>query len=125
MSTRIIHTILFLIFLSFSAVQYNDPDALGWMLIYFFVALPFLLNVIGIYRKSVVIGLCIVVFGMSLVYMPGFFDFLRAPGKRELFGEMTPDKMYLEETREFLGLLIAGFALIYLLKSGGKSKETI
>ncbi len=123
MSTKIIHTLLFLVFLAFSAVQYNDPDALGWIVVYLMVALPFILNVFGIYRRSIVIGLCIVVFGFSIVYMPGFFDFLKTSDKKALFGEMTADRMYLEETREFFGLLISGFALIYLLKSGGRSKS--
>lgn len=121
MSTKVIHSVLFLVFLSFALVQYNDSDALGWIAIYLMVALPFLLNVLGIYRRSVVIGMCVVVFGFSLVYMPGFIDFIGQPNKKALFGEMSPDRLYLEETREFLGLLICGFSLNYLLKSGGKN----
>ncbi|MBT3442589.1 MAG: hypothetical protein HN440_02610, partial [Flavobacteriaceae bacterium] len=43
-------------------------------------------------------------------------DYLETENKEEIFGEMVYDKPYLEGTREFIGLLIAAFGIIYQLK---------
>lgn len=45
-----------------------------------------------------------------------FIDFLQIEDKNELFGEMVYEKPYLEGTREFLGLVLAAFALLFQLK---------
>jgi hypothetical protein len=46
-----------------------------------------------------------------------FYDWLLSDNKSELFGDMINDKPYVEGTREFMGLLIAIGALVYLLKT--------
>ena len=115
---KIIQVILFLLFLSFAALQYNDPDPYGWMAIYGSIALAFLLSSLGKYRKEIVVGISLLVLGTALWHLPGFITYLDSPDKEALFGEMTHDRPYIEEAREFLGLMIGGAALLYLLKRG-------
>ena len=52
----------------------------------------------------------------SLVYLPGFYEWLITPGKDEIFGEMVYEKPYIEETREFIGLLMAIAGMVYQYK---------
>ncbi|TRX62672.1 hypothetical protein FNH22_00835 [Fulvivirga sp. M361] len=115
---KIIQVILFLLFLSFAALQYNDPDPYGWIAIYGSIAIAFLLSALGKYRKEIVAGIMLLVLGAALWHLPGFITYLYSPDKEALFGEMTHDRPYVETTREFLGLMIGGVALLYLLRSG-------
>lgn len=117
MKHKVIRIILFLLFSSFAALQYNDPDPYGWMAIYGAVAVTFLLSILGRGHGSIFKGVAVLVFTLSLFYIPGFITYLSSPNKEALFGEMIYDRPYIEETREFLGLIICGMALLYLIKT--------
>ncbi len=112
MKTKIISIVLFLIFGLFAAWQYNDPDPLLWMAIYGAIAFISLLRAFGFYNRGVVIILMIAMGAYSLFYIPGLIDYLQAPDKGELFGKMIYDKPYIEETREFFGLVLGFLALL-------------
>ncbi len=113
MIKKIVSFILFILFAMFAALQFNDPDPLMWVIIYGAVAMICLLYVFGLHSKTgnmIVIGLLIV---LSLMYIPGFYEWLTTPNKNEIFGEMVYEKPYIEETREFLGLVIAILGMLY------------
>lgn len=113
---NIIRVILFLLFIYFAIVQLNDPDPIHWFTIYALIAVLFLVSIfkpipkISIYILSLAL---LIYAGYHFLY---FIDFLQIDNKQELFGEMVYEKPYLEGTREFLGLIIAAAALLFLLK---------
>ena len=124
MSTKNIHYLIAVIFITFAALQYNDPDPLLWMLIYGVVTL---VAVLKVYLRQLnfkpLVTTFMVIFALySLMYVPVFVEFLGNPDKSELFGAMKVTKSWIEGTREFLGLLIAIGALEYLRRSKVKGK---
>jgi hypothetical protein len=114
--TKVINWILFVIFLLFALVQLNDPDPLIWFVTYFIVALfAILSNFIRIpkwYYYLAVAGLVI----FALFHANYFMEWIITENKGELFGEMVYEKPYIEGTREFMGLVLALMAIIYLLR---------
>lgn len=116
MRHKIIHFILAAIFSLFAIVQYNDPDPVLWILIYGSVAI---LAALKLYMKQVNFRpLILTIIGIlslyALVHIPGFIEYLRKPDKGELFGTMIYDRPWIEQTREFLGLLLCIGSLVYL-----------
>lgn len=116
---KIIHIILVVLFALFSIVQYNDPDPLLWILIY--GSVPIVAG-LKLYLKQLnlrplITTLMVILGAYALFYIPGFMEYLQRPEKHELFGSMIYNKPWVEETREFLGLLMAIAALWYLRQS--------
>lgn len=118
MTSRTIHIILAILFFLFAAVQYNDPDPLLWMLIYGSVGLIALLKAYlnQINYNPLILTLIVILSLYSLFYVPTFIDFIGNPDKADLIGKMKVNKPWIEGTREFLGLLIASGALLYMRK---------
>ncbi|MFY0598308.1 MAG: transmembrane 220 family protein [Cyclobacteriaceae bacterium] len=116
MSKKAIHITLAIIFFLFAAVQYNDPDPLIWMLIYGSVALIAMLKVYlsQLNFRPLLITLIIILSLYALFYIPVFIDFVGNPDKADLLGKMKVSKPWIEGAREFLGLIIAIGALVYL-----------
>ena len=52
-----------------------------------------------------------------LIAEPGFWEYLRSGDWASLGGEMRGDKPYIESGREFIGLVIAGAALLALRRA--------
>ncbi|MFT6865922.1 MAG: hypothetical protein ACJA08_000748 [Cyclobacteriaceae bacterium] len=122
MTSRTIHIILAILFFLFAAVQYNDPDPLLWMLIYGSVAMIAMLKIYlrQINYRPLITTLMIIILMYSLFYIPVFIDFIANPDKADLLGKMKVNKPWIEGTREFLGLLIAAGALLYMRKNPAK-----
>ncbi|MBL7871715.1 MAG: transmembrane 220 family protein [Cyclobacteriaceae bacterium] len=104
---KIIHTIIALMFLSFAALQINDPDPLIWILIYLNMALLSVMGFLGKYNK-LWIGLTA---GLYLIYamflIPGTLEWFHSPDRALLFDDLAKMQYpYIEETRECLGLAI-------------------
>ncbi|MCV9385126.1 transmembrane 220 family protein [Reichenbachiella ulvae] len=119
MKTKIFSGIYALIFAAFTYLQLNDPDPVIWVAIYGAVAFASLLRVVEVYHQIVFLTLTIVLAGYSLLYIPGFFEYLMQPNKNEIVGEMVYKKPYIEETREFIGLLMASAANFHQFKMKG------
>jgi len=102
---KILNAILALVFVLFAYWQFNDPDALTWVIIYLVVAA---LSGFAIFKK---IDSKILVFLMSffviytLSYTPYIIDWVRQ-GMPNIAEEMKATAPYIEYTREFFGLLI-------------------
>ena len=110
---RIISIILFLIFLSFALLQWNDPDPVLWIAVYLAIAIASFLRVINKQNRNIVLGVGLIIIVISFSYVPGFIEWVSLPEKGEIFGEMVYQKPYIEETREFIGLLMGLGSLIY------------
>lgn len=113
---KIINIVLFVLFFVFAALQLNDPDPFLWVFVYLFTGILFLISNYKMIPKVVlwVIFTALIIF--AFFYIPSFLDWLQIDNKEEIFGEMVYEKPYLEGTREFLGLLIAAFAVFYLIR---------
>lgn len=112
---RIIDAILFVLFLLFAFLQLNDADPLKWIVIYGVVALVSLLAFFDKYHLYTLILLCLVIFIWAAILSPNLYYWLTSSEFVSFLSEMMHDKPYIEGSREFGGLLLAGGALLYHL----------
>lgn len=118
-SMRIVNFILAIMFLTFAFVQVNDPDPVIWILIYGAMAVLSIMAIFEFYPKKFIIGLLVVYALYAIVYAPGVMEWLKQDNKALLFDDLAKMQYpYIEESREFLGLLICIIVLIiFLLRS--------
>jgi hypothetical protein len=120
---KVIAIISGIIFLLFTIVQFNDPDPLYWIFIYlltsgFSLAVFFnrfyprlMLLTIGMYLNAA--------FGL----WAGVAEWFRSPDRSLLFDDIAKmQHIYIEEAREFLGLMIALAAMIYFYVKSAQQK---
>lgn len=111
---KIISGIIALLFILFAAFQYNDPDSFSWMFLYGYVALMAVMAVFGKYNYALLVP-GIAIFALYFVYLlPSVFEWITSDDS--LITGMSPDRMYVERSREAFGLLmgIAGLAFIFI-----------
>ena len=110
---RIVNFILAIMFLLFAFVQINDPDPIIWILIYGAMAVLCIMAIFEFYPTKFTIGLLVLYVLYSIVYIPGVLEWLRQENKAMLFDDVAKMQYpYIEEAREFLGLLICIIVLI-------------
>lgn len=116
---KIVNFILAVMFLVFAFVQINDPDPVIWILIYGAMAVLCIMAIFNFYPRKFLIGLLILYLGYSTLYFESVLKWLKSENKSELFDEIAKmNNLYIEESREFLGLLICMIVLLfYLIKS--------
>lgn len=111
---KIIFGVLFIIF---AALQYNDPDPWLWISIYTAVAGILFLDASGRNVKpAYIIGLILLSL-LGLIYFPSVMEFISRGEPEELIASMQAAKPYIEETREFGGLLIIIFVMLGFLRA--------
>ncbi len=104
---RILGWVFTFIFISFTAVQYNDPDASWWMIFYFSLALISLVGALGKARSSwFVVAMIALAFGLGQYYQ-GAIQFLNNEDGIAFSQGMQNSYPYIEEAREFGGFLIS------------------
>jgi hypothetical protein len=110
---KIATLILCLLFVSFAAVQFNDPDPLPWMALYLYVAALFGLAAFGKFnRYTIWAGLAVCLIWMATL-LPDFIHWLQM-GAPSIVTEMKATQPHIELTREFLGLGVCLGALVWL-----------
>jgi hypothetical protein len=119
---KITNLILAVMFLLFAFVQINDPDPLLWIAIYGSMAAVCVMSAFRYYVRPL---LWIQMVGF-LVYMiilwPGLKEWLQQENKGVLFDEgMKMQFLYIEESREFLGLLICVIVLVVTIVHSRKA----
>jgi len=105
-SFNLLFTFLFVLF---AGLQYNDPDPLLWIPIYLFAAFLCWKAYKGIYHKRLMwLGLGL--YGLYAVYLlldkNGVLSWASEHAAESLVTSMKAEKPWIEETREFGGLLI-------------------
>lgn len=122
---KIINFILTLIFLLFTFVQINDPDPILWILIYGNMAV---LCVLAMFKMRFIYWLAatIVLYGIyAALLASGAWEWSQSPDRSLLFDDLAKMQYpYIEETREFLGLLICISAAVFHLLSNKKKVIT-
>lgn len=116
---RIFNFILAVMFLLFAFLQINDPDPVVWILIYGSMAVVSVMAAFEFYPLRVILALLVAFAGYSIFYFRGVLEWLGQDDRTRLFSEeMKEQYPYIEESREFLGLLICMAVLgFYLYRS--------
>lgn len=113
MKIKVFSFIALVVFGLFAFWQFNDQDNPHlWVSIYTVVALISLLRLFGIHARGFSLLVALALFIYALFFIPGVVEWLQQPGKAEVFGTMTPEKPWIEETREFFGLLLASITML-------------
>jgi hypothetical protein len=119
---RILNFILALMFLAFAFVQINDPDPVVWILIYGAMATISIMAIFKYYPRKFMIAALVVylAYGVyTLIYHRGVLEWLQSENKSDIFDDVKKmENLYIEESREFLGLMICiGVLIFYMVRS--------
>ena len=106
---KIFNIIFIVLFVLFAALQYNDPDPYIWIPIYLYAAFLCYKAIQRQYPRGLyIIGL--VVYGAYAIYLlfdkTGVIDWAEVHHAENIVQTMKAEKPWIEETREFGGLLI-------------------
>jgi hypothetical protein len=116
---RILNFILALMFLAFAFVQINDPDPVIWILVYGTMATLCIMAAFKFHPRKFIAAILILflAYGVyTLIYHPGVLEWLRSDNKSDIFDDVKKmENLYIEESREFLGLIICIAVLVFLL----------
>ena len=106
--------LIFAILLGLSvALQLNDPDPIYWVAVYGLATLVPVLSLIdkrSLFAAALALGM---IFAGLIDSAPGFVDYLDSGNYASITGSMRGAPRYVEYAREFLGLLLAGAAMIW------------
>jgi hypothetical protein len=104
---KIVNLLLAVMFLGFAFLQINDPDPLVWILIYGAMAVVCVMAAFNRYYKIPMTILVIFYLGYSVILIPGVREWLAQEDRSALFDDVAKmEHLYIEEAREFLGLMI-------------------
>ena len=107
--------------LGFAGLQFNDPDPIIWISFYVLCALIPLLFLFNHFNRPLFL-LAIVWCGVELfISAPGAYQYYLHISEEPLMQGMNPQKPYIEECREFLGVLIA-FVVVVISAAVAKKK---
>jgi len=107
---KIFNIIFCIVFVLFAVVQYNDPDPYLWVPIYLYPALLCYFKVMHkpIHKMAYVAGF--LVFGLYAIYKMfdsnGIVDWIQFHNASNIASTMKAEKPWIEESREFFGLVI-------------------
>ncbi len=112
---KLFNLLFCLLFLFSAGLQYNDPDPYTWIPIYLYGAiLCWLAFRQKFYPKAYLLG--IIVFTIGALYYfftdDGVLDWIQKHDAENIATSMKATKPWIEETREFFGLVILIVALL-------------
>jgi hypothetical protein len=119
---RYLYLLLFIMFLGFMGLQYNDPDPFLWMALYGYIAVLLALAVFNIFHKLLIAAGLLVYFAGTLYLFPSVIEWINKEHGNNFMQSMNNEKMYIEETRECAGLAIC-LACNLLLVSPARKKS--
>ena len=126
---KIFNIFFCVVFILFAVVQYNDPDAYLWMPIYLYPALLCYLKFIQKPISTIAYWAGFLVFGVYAIYKMfdtnGIIDWVQFHNASNIASTMKAEKPWIEESREFFGLVIILIVLgiNYIKKSNHPSSS--
>jgi hypothetical protein len=119
---KILNLLLAIVFVVFAFLQINDPDPAIWILIYGVMAVLCVLAAFGHYYTRVIIPVLLVYLIYGFTYRESILKWLQSDNKAMLFDDVAKmQNLYIEESREFLGLFICIVVLLmHLLRATSK-----
>jgi hypothetical protein len=110
---KVVNLLLAVLLVVFAFVQVNDPDPALWILIYGIMAVTCVLAAFGFYYKKILMALLVVYAAYALTYWSSILKWLKADNRAMLFDDVAKmQNLYIEESREFLGLFICITVLV-------------
>lgn len=112
---KVFNLIFCLLFVFSAALQYNDPDPFLWIPIYMYGAvLCWLAFRNKYYPKAYLIGIFIYLgYAIYLFFAKdGVLDWITRHNAESITTSMKAEKPWIEETREFFGLIILVIVLV-------------
>lgn len=106
---KIFNFIFCILFILFAALQYNDPDPYVWIPIYMYSAVLCWLAFRGKYfRGAYIAGIIVyaVYAGYKFFDENGVWDWITKHHAENIAGTMKAEQPWIEEAREFFGLII-------------------
>jgi hypothetical protein len=120
---KVVNLLLAVMFLGFAFLQLNDPDPVIWIIIYGAMAVVCILAAFRVYYTPLIILMIVGYVGYSVIYFNGVMEWFTKPDKAMLFDDVMKMKYpYIEESREFLGLMICVTVLLVHLVLSRKSR---
>jgi hypothetical protein len=116
---RYIHIVVGLLFTLFAIVQWNDADALLWIVMYAIVATVAFLKSYGRSYRIVNLVITLVMIAGLISYLPEVSRWVK-DGMPSITTSMKASTPYIELVREFFGLLISTIAMGFYLVSSNK-----
>jgi hypothetical protein len=112
---KIFNLIFCIIFILFAALQYNDPDPYVWMPIYMYAAvLCWFAFRNRFFPKWYIAGIFVyaIYAGYKFFDENGVWDWINKHRAENITGSMKATQPWIEETREFFGLVILIIVLL-------------
>jgi hypothetical protein len=106
---KIFNLIFCFIFIVFGALQYNDPDPYLWIPIYLFAAfLCWKASKGAFHPKGTIVGIAFFTgYAIYKIFDPnGLIDWVNIHHAENIAETMKAEKPWVEESREFFGLII-------------------
>ena len=119
---RIVAAVFSLMLYTMAWLQLNDPDPMLWVAIYVVIASLGLAAVVKGVHRTVVGGALVIALAWSAWLSPSVYELFMFHSAQDLLTGMSPDRPYVEESREALGLLIGAAGLAHLLLASRKSR---
>ena len=111
---KFLHGFLALMFLAFAGLQFNDPNPALWILIYVAMAFMCVLAIFNMYSKTAMAILAAGYIVYCFFLWHGVSEWLAQEDKGVLFDDVLKmEHLYIEESREFLGLVICLVVLAF------------
>jgi len=127
MFMKIFNIFFCIVFILFAALQYNDPDPYLWMPIYLYAAVLCALAAKNkFYPKAYWLGIAVYAAYATYKFFckDGVLDWIRIHNEQNIAETMKAETPWVEETREFFGLLIL-IVILFINWLYGKNKTRI
>jgi len=111
-------------FVLFAYWQFNDPDALMWVVIYLLVAGISAISIFKKLNRKILLFFLVFFFIYTASYTPYIAEWIQM-GTPNIADEMKATAPYIERTREFFGLLICLGVVIYHYISSNKIQYNV
>lgn len=106
---KVFNIVFCVLFILFAALQYNDPDPYIWMPIYLYAsALCYFAARQRFYPKAYLVGILVYAAYAALLLFDktGVIDWVTEHHAESMVQTMKAEKPWIEESREFFGLVI-------------------
>lgn len=123
---KVLNLVLAALFLLFAFVQINDPDPVLWILIYGLMAVACILAAFRYYYPTALVVLLVAYVAYSFIFVSGMIEWLRSEDRSLIFDDLAKMQYpYIEESREFMGLLICILVLVMHLFSARTARRSV
>jgi hypothetical protein len=106
---KIFNSIFLILFVVSAVLQYNDPDPVLWILIYLFAAFSCYLSIRNLNYPWINLTAIVLLFSYAVFLFfdkDGVLTWLTEHQAENIAGSMKASTPWIEETREFFGLVI-------------------